>query len=570
MQNVTISFAKITSDATQSSWPLAYNAGNLFASVSLSGTPEDDQTLSALGREMMSRLETEFFTLEKKDLSGIKSALEASITHIPISLRLSYCVAYVKDSALYLFSSGGGQAVLQRKSKLGNLLTSSNSEIITASGYLQTDDILLLATDAFMKSLPLAKLSEAFTLQLPSNMADFITPLLESSVNGAAAGLILTFAIPTHLATENNTLPTNPPVAGLQEEDLPLQTTRNTQIDRRLNVLSRFKRSGKKVFFLLLAGLILLILVTMAIFTLRRQTNTKSQAIFQEIYPTALKYYDEGVNLESLNQEYAKSDFLKAKQILLQGQNNILRGSNEEKKLQALLTQVEAKLAKNDSSRSLNARMADANASILLTLESQSPQTLAATEDEGFVYLLHQNGITQIDKGNQKAKEIIKKSALGNNAQSIASYLGNLYVLNKNDGVYKFSPSGTEFVKSSYFKTSTPALEQTISLSIDGSVWLLEQNGIIRKFTKGTSDPFILNGLTQPFSHPKKIYTTPDMTYLYVLDSGNSRIVKIEKSGNYASEYKIALLKTATDFIISEKDKKIIFLANNSLWVASL
>ena len=75
-EDINISVAKIVSTPSQSSWSQAYNAGKLFAVLSLEKeieeVPEKDY-LNILGKELLETLEQEFFTLEVKDLESIKN-----------------------------------------------------------------------------------------------------------------------------------------------------------------------------------------------------------------------------------------------------------------------------------------------------------------------------------------------------------------------------------------------------------------------------------------------------------------------------------------------------------------
>jgi hypothetical protein len=87
-----ISFAKIAANPTQTTWSQAYNAGKLFAVLSLekktnenpSVEPTDEEAegkidekdfLAILGKSILDTLENEYFTLEAKALDPIKNAI---------------------------------------------------------------------------------------------------------------------------------------------------------------------------------------------------------------------------------------------------------------------------------------------------------------------------------------------------------------------------------------------------------------------------------------------------------------------------------------------------------------
>ena len=61
-----ISFSKIVATPTLNSWSQAYNAGKLFAVLSLEKTkdPSEIESLNMLGKDLLERLEQEFFVIE--------------------------------------------------------------------------------------------------------------------------------------------------------------------------------------------------------------------------------------------------------------------------------------------------------------------------------------------------------------------------------------------------------------------------------------------------------------------------------------------------------------------------
>jgi hypothetical protein len=99
---------------------------------------------------------------------------------------------------------------------------------------------------------------------------------------------------------------------------------------------------------------------------------------------------------------------------------------------------------------------------------------------------------------------------------------------------------------------------------------MLTSDGNISKFTKGNNDTFTIAGLDTPLSNPTKIYTNASDDNIYVLDNGNSRIVVFDKSGNYKNQYQAGIIKTAKDFDVLEKDKKIYILSSNKTYEVDL
>lgn len=73
-----------------------------------------------------------------------------------------------------------------------------------------------------------------------------------------------------------------------------------------------------------------------------------------------------------------------------------------------------------------------------------------------------------------------------------------------------------------------------------------------------------------PFKNPTRIYTNINNDNIYVLDNGNSRIVILDKNGAYKAQYKADIIKTAKDFDVFEKDKKIFVLSSGKIYQIDL
>ena len=162
-----LAYAKLVATPTQHAWSQVYNAGNLFASISLAmDNTEGDSSLAVIGKDIINNLEAEFFTLEEKTLESIKTALKDSIKNVPENITLSICLSFFKDAILYLFIVGEGKILMKRQEKIGVLLHGQGGHtrtVHTASGYLENQDIILLQTKQFGENIPAKTFSCART-----------------------------------------------------------------------------------------------------------------------------------------------------------------------------------------------------------------------------------------------------------------------------------------------------------------------------------------------------------------------------------------------------------------------
>ena len=111
----------------------------------------------------------------------------------------------------------------------------------------------------------------------------------------------------------------------------------------------------------------------------------------------------------------------------------------------------------------------------------------------------------------------------------------------------------------------SPDLSKIISWTIDGSIWLLAQDGEILKFTQGKPDAFSITGVNPPLINPIAIYASDTTEFLYILDPGRKRIVVLEKNGSYSAQYFAETIGQAKDLAVFEDQGRIIFLTGSQL-----
>lgn len=608
-----LAFAKLTTPATEATWSLAYNAGSLFATLALTLEPTGEKTAAELGKSIISNLEAEFFSLEEKSFEAIKTALSTALADIPKTATLSAAFAYNKDGFLYIYALGDAQIMLHRKDQTGLLLKNRQDELSGGSGVLQTGDTLLLGTNSFFSALTSSQITEAFSLQHPSDMSENLHAHLTEKSTGTEVALFLTYtgetqqfapqtatATPTPQPTEEKVGDKPPahhfgsffqkkeavpdsPLSIDTDDTLPSRTQtfirdeNPTEItaDDSVRVTGSSFRSlpatilRSKFLFIGLAFLVFFILIGLIYQTKQNEYKKQVQAIFTENYEAAKKDFEEGESLYTLNKALAHDDYQSAKDRLTSIESKLKADSEEAKLLADLLKKVNTRLDETGTVSTLTAtEKTDKDSPLLATLAKKSP--LAITEDATSLYLLNSNAVTKIDKSTNKETTVIKNDDDWDQAVAIALYLSNIYILDQQEGVLKYTPTSSGFVKTTYFKEGQKPTGTLTGMSIDSSIWLLSKDGKILKFTKGSQDAFSLSGLETLPTNPSKLHTTIDGETLYVLDQQNSQILLFDKTGSFSSSLVAPELKHAVEFSVDEKKKTILFLANKKIYQISL
>jgi hypothetical protein len=640
MAGTNLTFSKVVATPTQTAWAQAYSAGSLFGALSLQTDPllqTNTENLSNVGKDLISTLESEFFPLENKDLDSIKQAITTTISKIGVGIIPSFIICYLNENVLYLFAAGGGKAVLKRGEKVGSVLEGVDLENIkSASGYVQSGDVIVLQTKQFQRIIASPTLATALEKSTPDEIAEEIAPHVHDKTEGGASAVILSYqegvineaivgagaasviAQSVDTNTESNgdeevqsttqaenqdineteiesksetetTDETDSEIESAYTKDLttedkndqPVHNPRpasipkideaqtipatETKSRRKLSMGFGFKKLTRSRKIILIIGVILAILIiVVAIMALMNTKKSNNQELYQGIYNEAKEKYDEAESLKDLNAPLSQESLKKAQSILEQNTNTFPQGSAEDQKIEELLAQVNSQLQTSGSSQTTEAVEVDKSESKILSSQIDNPKAEYFTQNEDFIYFLDGSGANSIDKGNDNKKVVIKKS--WTTPGGIGVFGSNIYVLDKDDTLLKFVPSGTEYAKNNYFSGDSPDLSSSVAMAIDGSVYILGTDGTIKKFTKGKEDSFSITGIDKPLSSPTRILTNEELENVYILDNSNSRVVVLDKSGKFIKAYSASILKNARDIDVSEKDKKILVLSDGKIY----
>jgi hypothetical protein len=580
MAETNINFAKIVANPSIYSWSQAYNAGKLFAVLSLEKHEEDLEQkdfLNTLGREILNTLEQEFFTLENKDLGSIEAAVKTTSEKIPDDVNCSFVISYLTENILYIFIVGGGKIQINREGKIGDLLHSKENKkgfLKSASGYLQKNDYIFLQTDQFSNIISVDTLSSYLDHKSVEEVAENIAPLIHEKEESGASAVILEYK-----GEETSILETSLPEE--EEEETKEKEVLSKPYFEKSKDFFFTKLSGVKIKkpgnlnhsrkLIATIGIVILAVFVINIFlAVKNQINSKYDTLFAQIYPVAEKKYNDGQSLVTLNQNLARDDFLASQKLLNSGKDKFPKNSAQEKQITSLLDKVNNALNLTSGVTLVSAENVDPSVSSILAAELKFSGSSYFTSDDKNIYFIDSKGIESVDKNGNGKKVIIDASQLPKNSGGLAVYFGNFYVVDKDaNQISKFVAASSGFGKTDYLKNSQD-LSQSSAIAIDGSIWVLLKNGSILKFTKGSQDALNISGLDNPLSNPIRIATTIDDNNIYVLDSGNSRIVVFDKTGSYKSQYGASVLKTAKDFDVLEANKRIFVLSSGKVYQINL
>ncbi len=166
---------------------------------------------------------------------------------------------------------------------------------------------------------------------------------------------------------------------------------------------------------------------------------------------------------------------------------------------------------------------------------------------------------------------------------AIGGYYGNLYVLDPLlDRILKYIPIDNAYTSppGDYLNPNLAAdLTGAVDMAVDGNMYVLFADGQIKKFYQGDQLSFTLAGLPSAMRSPTTIFVSgpkkPDgLGYVYVTDTGNSRILQFDKNGTYVRQFKAKQGESQLDKLravyVDEDNKRMYIVSGRTLWLADL
>lgn len=436
--NQDILLSKIVPNPTDTTWSQAYTTLNVYMTVSLEKT--DSKTpVTNYGKELLEKLQREFFALDEKNLDNIKKAVANALRHISEEYEYSVIVGAIVGDILYIVIASEGQVIIKRKGKIGIVATGIKNELHGFSGKLAHDDIIILETGDFNKKIPASNIAE----QLESNdvlkIAEDITPLIHDGSKGTESAIILQFkdhsaenkdalaeAQSLEDAEENDETETIERIAirenkSFDEENLwtkpakevepeeEVYKNQSTQIDESepnrkkfsipsLSFIPKLSIKDKRIIIIGIILLLLIVLVAGISYQTTRSNQAKVGSEFAAVFDPIKNKYDEALEYVGLNQTLAFEGLTDALDMAKKALAKYNETSSEYKQLSNFISQIESKIAEfggggsaknieeflktNDQIKSITA--ITAKGGDLLLLDSAGKQ-VAIIQDDGSI-----------------------------------------------------------------------------------------------------------------------------------------------------------------------------------------
>ena len=557
------------------------------------------------GRQILSDLSDFYFDFE----GTISEKLTATFTEGGKNLsedNFSLGLAGISGKVLYLIGKGDVQMCLKREKEFSQLLSvGSSGQII--SGFLSEGDRLLFSTkslvdflgDNLSKALqvPIEEFEEEVTgrIEQENLTGDILSGVSVEVARDVAEGVIPAIVEFDEEPQEQYSLPAR----GYKEILYSL-------LKKIINLRKYFPKSKRGR--LIIAVLLILIIVLGVGYKYKLSKDTQLNNQFVAVLQNAKDSFNAAKDLSTLNPKEAK-DRLDQE---MSEVNKALVLKPKDMEAQALKKQIEddspsilKQVSLSDFPLFLDLDLVKKNfratqmsystgklllfdpavkTLVVVDVAKKSNKILAGEDllgeamgvslngEMAFIYS-KDKGLLKIDVTNSKLTVVSKKDSKLGEIKDIYGFASNIYLLDSSKNmIWKFLPIADGYSDAREYLTAGTKLDlsASIRMQIESSVYILKSGGEIIRLTKGAKDNFGLEGLDKGVKDPKSFFVSSETENLYVLDSGNSRMVILTKTGSYKGTMSGDKFGQASDLVVDEESKKVYLLDGSKIYTVDL
>jgi len=156
-------------------------------------------------------------------------------------------------------------------------------------------------------------------------------------------------------------------------------------------------------------------------------------------------------------------------------------------------------------------------------------------------------------------------------ADALAYAGGNLYVLDPEaNQVWRYLPTEGGFDSERAGLLSGVDLEGAVGLAVSGDLFILMDDGRVRRLEDGRERPFPLAGIDLPLLSPASLVTLPASGRLMVADRGNKRLVSLSADGTFLRQMVSPRFTDLRALAVDEPATLLYVLVGDSLYRAAL
>lgn len=607
--------AKILQLPTKRAWAQIYTSPesedtqtreNLIAVLAFENPEEQTPNAIEIGHEVLERLSEGYFKSQGTAYERFKKAVTAQCGEPYKGRKIKICACLIWNQYLYLGISRETQIWVKKENNVFKIRAAEDENFFSQE--IKETENLLLGTSEFFSNIGEEKINSIFSGgATPQEIADNLGPLVHTTDNPlVAAALVTVKPFAGIMPSPQVVVPTlNSAEQTIRKNPLKSLLIKFAQVLPE-NQYQPTRRGASKRTALAVGTVLILILLVSIFLGVRQKGLNRYKASYGERLTSAQELYAGALSQKDIDTSRARELFTEAKGLvealrtegIKDSKLDALEGQMKENEgailgkvalaptlfldLSLVRSGIEAskfvlekeKLAVLDSvgERIILVGVAGKDTSVVGGPDkTPKPQTLALYEER--IYVLTEKGVVEIDKrGN--VKTVIEKDTEWGNIAQMGVFGGNIYLLSAEGVIWRYPAvsTGSGFgPKQSWLAEGiTPNFTNTQDMAIDGSVWVLSENGQVQKFTRGAPDNFRVSGFGESLAKSISLHAEEGEDSIFILDQERGNIAETDKVGNYKMEYTADQTKQAEDMVVSVPSGKIFLLVGNQILEAPL
>lgn len=181
------------------------------------------------------------------------------------------------------------------------------------------------------------------------------------------------------------------------------------------------------------------------------------------------------------------------------------------------------------------------------------------------IYYLAGDKMAKLNLKDGKVSLINVSSEISKDFTAYDIYNGNLYKLSKsNNQIRKSVSSASGYSTETDWIKETADLSQVSDISVNGSVYALNNSGEVLKFYVNKKAEYVATAISPAMSSANKIIAGTN--YIYVFDASTKRLAVLAiKDGHLMNQYQVDSL-SPSDFAVDETNKTAYFLSGEMIY----
>ena len=523
---------------------ITYTHGSLYSVFELKTTENIDTQL--VQKVVTDVLHNSYYTAQssspiqplEKAVIELKDKLGSLRSDLSNNIEFNISISVLWGEVVYIVTFGQMGVYIMREGALKEVDAISEGGFSIASGLVKDDDIVFLSSKAFVDQFG------------PDRVFKNTTPIKQGELGSGSATLVIKFQVVEEFSEGE--------IVDIQVSNtgLGIKKESDKSFFKLKKGLLKLKPRGapnpQKIFAFIIFGLVLTAFVASVYMLSQANTNINAQEELQ-------KLINRGKDLISKD-ELSQKDLITLKSV-----ENQVEKVKDLPQVQGVYKEIEESL---NEALNLNRVKSTVFYDLSLVDESAVPNGIQLVNDRlvvsdsvsGKVYIsaldtakfvaepgvfkeiknlnFEEDSLVFTDTSSYKVYDIVNSKVLTSytipNPKIVFPYLGFIYEVDGNK-INKYTKSGASLTSTVWATDSS--LANAVSFVIDVSIYVLNSDGSITKFTAGSKDNFEIAGIDAPIKKPGKIYTVEDSNSFYISDLGSNRIVVLAKDGKFEKQY---------------------------------